>query len=101
MEGVNLFFDEDGVEKKYFIPTYINDKNSDKYGKFHYLFEKFADIEEGEMLEIEYVKKGLTGFVDVRRLENKIPEYSDIPVINEDENNQGDTDEVKTDNIPF
>lgn len=91
VEGVKLFFEEDGIEKVYFVPKYYTDKNSDKYGKFHYLFEKFADIDEGTMLEMEYVKKGLAGYVDVRAVGVGGIE-DDIPVIEDD---------VKVDDIPF
>lgn len=65
-EGMNLYFDEDGIEKKYFISTYVTDRNSPNFGKFHYLYQKFADIEEDTILEMEYIKKGIRGYVDVR-----------------------------------
>lgn len=75
-EGVWLFFYEGGVEKKYFVPKLVTDKNNDKYGKFNYLFEKFADIEEGAFLTMEYVKKGMKGFVEV-----KIDEVGQMPQV--------------------
>lgn len=86
VKGVWLYFEEDGMEKKYFVPTYYNDKNSEKYGKFYYLFEKFADIAEGSLLEIEYVKKGVTGYIDVRP-EGSAPvqDMNDIPVIEDEQ----------------
>ncbi len=89
-EGIDLYFEEDGVEKKYFIPTYVNDKNSDKFGKFHYLFERFADIPEGSFLEMEYIKKGKSGFIDVRTGNPGLPTISvdgvnEIPVVEDDE----------------
>lgn len=90
VEGVKLFFEEDGIEKVYFVPKYVVDKNSDKYGKFHYLFEKFADIEEGSLLEIEFVKKGLAGYVDVRA--EGISKVEEIPVIE---------DNINPKDIPF
>ena len=70
-QGVMLIFDEDGVEKKYFVPM-LNDE-----GSFHYLFEKFANIEEGTELEMEFVKEGMRGYIDVR----PIRDTDDIPVI--------------------
>jgi hypothetical protein len=85
-EGIMLYFEEDGIEKQYFIPTYVSDKNSDNYGKFHYLFENFANIEEGAELEMEYVKKGKAGFVNVK-LVGKQQGYDDetIPVIEDED----------------
>jgi len=79
-KGVFLTFLEDGIEKKYFVPIYVTDKNSENYGKFNYLFQAFENINEGDELEMEYVRKGKTGFVDVRRAGEKRNE-DDIPVI--------------------
>lgn len=99
-EGVDLYFEEDGIEKKYFVPTYVNDKNSDKYGKFHYLFEKFADIPEGSLLELEYIKKGITGFIDVRAKGGNVSSHvaqittDEIPVVE-------DNAEIDPKDIPF
>ena len=87
VEGTNLIFEEDGVEKKYFMPTYVTDKNSPNFGKFGYLYQKFADIEEDTMLEMEYIKKGVRGFVDVRIYNPKAKRMirdEEIPVIEED-----------------
>ena len=94
-EGVWLYFEEDGIEKKYFVQEKYNDKNQeDKYGKFYYLFEKFADIEEGTLLDIEFVKNGLRGYVDVRPAEG-------VPLVNIDEIPVIEEDEVNVKDIPF
>ena len=93
VDGVNLFFEENGVEKSYFVPELVNDKNSDKFGKFHYLFERFADIPEGSVLEIEFVKRGMKGFVDVRTGTPTIQE-DEIPVIE-------DGSDIDPKDIPF
>ena len=93
VDGVWLYFDEGGVEKKYFIPEKYTDKNNEEnFGKFHYLFEKFATIKEGTNLEMEFVKKGMKGFVDVR-VAGDSP--NDIPVI--DDGDPG----IDTSSIPF
>jgi hypothetical protein len=91
VEGIWLHFEEDGTEKKYFVPTYYTDKNKENYGKFHYLFERFSDIEEGEMLEMEYIKKGTGGFIRVDKASDKTND--DIPVIEENE--------VSVEDIPY
>lgn len=61
VKGVNLVFAENGIIKKYFVPT-LGDN-----GKFHYLIEKFADIQEGTNLILEYKRKegDFKGFIDV------------------------------------
>ncbi|MCX6724221.1 MAG: hypothetical protein NT155_03580 [Candidatus Staskawiczbacteria bacterium] len=88
-KGINLIVDEDGVEKKYFVPMFVTDKNSPNYGKFHYLFQKFEDIEEDTMLEMEFVRKGARGYVDVRihdvgnNIKDNKADTNDIPVIEE------------------
>lgn len=79
VEGYFLMFDEDGVSKKYFTP--IIDKNSDKY---HYLIVKFRDIEIGDELEMEYVAKGVRGYIEVTVLNRDI-EVDEAPEITEED----------------
>ena len=86
-DGIMLYFDEAGIEKKYFVPIYVNDKNSDNYGKFHYLFEKFGQINEGSDLEMEYVRKGKAGYVDVRVVGKDNLSIDDIPVVEDNVDN--------------
>ena len=96
VKGVNLLFEENGVVKKYFVPTLGDD------GKFHYLIERFADIEERTEIVMEYQRKpGSTkGFINVQ-LANEASESipgeptvniddGEIPVIEEDETPPGD-----------
>lgn len=93
-QGIELYFEEDGEEVKYFVPMWGDDK------KFHYLFERFKDIEEGSMLELEYKREGKRGYIDVREIggeeeideddgERKLKKISkdDIPIIEEDDSN--------------
>ena len=61
-----------------------NDKKSVNYGKFHYLFDRFQYIEEGTELEIEFVKSGLKGFIDVRIGFVKDETPDDVPTIEDD-----------------
>ena len=87
IQGVELIFEENGEQKKYFVPTLGND------GKFHYLIEKFADIPEGTELTLEYQRKpgSAKGFINVQLAnEKEVVEPlettdEEIPVINEDE----------------
>jgi hypothetical protein len=62
VRGVNLLFEEKGEKKKYFVPLLGEDK------KFHYLIERFAEIEEGTELILEYKRKkgSPRGFIDVQ-----------------------------------
>ena len=91
-DGVMLYFDEDGVEKKYFVPMTVNDRNSPNFGKFHYLYERFSDIKEGDLLDMEFVRKGKTGFVDVKRVGVDVDD-SEIPII-DDSNVDYDSDAI-------
>ena len=102
VKGVNLLFEDNGEPKKYFVPTLGDD------GKFHYLIERFADIEEGTELILEYQRKegSVRGFINVQsateegidKVEGEgvieIGKDDDIPVVEEDE-------EIKTEDIPF
>jgi len=82
IKGVNLLFEEDGQPKKYFVPTLGDD------GKFHYLIEKFADIEEGTDLILEYRRKegSVRGFISVEIVEGEETlDDGELPIINEKE----------------
>ena len=94
IQGVHLLFEQNGLSKKYFVPTLGKD------GKFHYLIERFAEIEEGAELVLEFKRKkgSVQGFIDVRfadegeqvKVDSKGVIDDDIPVINEDEVAQED-----------
>jgi hypothetical protein len=92
VKGVNLLFEEAGESKKYFVPILSDD------GKFHYLIERFAEIEEGTELVLEYKRKegSFRGYIDVQLAdedqEEKVGEKG-IPVIEEDETFEGDYSE--------
>ena len=83
-DGVMLKMEEDGVEKDWFIPKYVSDKNNKNYGKFDYKFEAFADIEIGDMVEVEFMEKGKFGFTRIDKVGAKV-NVDDIPVIEEGE----------------
>lgn len=91
VKGINLLFEDTGETKKYFIPTLGDD------GKFHYLIERFAEINEGTELILEYKRKegSVRGFIDVQLAEDTGgvgPDISDeeIPIVEEDEIASGD-----------
>ena len=88
-EGIMLKFKEEGEEKKYFVPKY--NKNG---SKFHYLFERFADIKEGETLILEFKKKGMKGFIDVQRMDD--PEDT----VNSDAANEAFDEASEDEDIP-
>lgn len=69
VKGVNLLFEENGIPKKYFVPTLGDDD------KFHYLIERFAEIEEGTELILEYQRRegSAKGFINVQVAEAKEP----------------------------
>ena len=83
VRGVNLLFEEKGEKKKYFVPILGSDQ------RFHYLVERFADIEEGTELILEYKRKegSVRGFIDVRVAGEEgvdQPAEDDIPVVEEE-----------------
>lgn len=87
IKGVNLIFDEAGERKKYFVPILGED------GKFHYLIQRFAEIDEGAELVLEYKRRegSPRGFIEVvetgkqKVAEAQQGDYDDIPVVEEEE----------------
>jgi hypothetical protein len=77
--GIRYWFNEDGVEKFYDIP--LIDKND----KPHYLIARFADINEGDKLEMEYIKKGKGGFIEITKVASGLGE---LPVVHLDEGDE-------------
>ena len=77
--GIRYWFNEDGVEKYYDIP--LIDKND----KPHYLIARFADINEGDKLEMEYIKKGKGGFIEITKVGSASGE---LPIVNLDESDE-------------
>jgi hypothetical protein len=71
-EGIWLTFKENGEKVKYFVPKL------GKNGNFHYLFEKFQNIEEGSMLEMEFQRSGNTCFIDVKEVQHEADEEPPI-----------------------
>jgi len=93
VKGVNLLFEENGEPKKYFVPTLGED------GKFHYLIERFADIEEGTELLLEYQRKegSVKGFINVEvvgeeGVEQPTGEEEEIPIVEDEEHGTSEED---------
>lgn len=82
-KGILLTFLEGGQEKKYFIAMYKINKETGKQ-EFTYLTQRFADIEEGTDLVIEYKQKpgSYEGFLDVK-VATPVIQQNEIPIINE------------------
>ena len=82
-EEVQYIFEEKGQQKKYNVP--IKDVN----GEVHYLVQRMADVEYGEEIILEYVRKGLKGFIMTERVlgQNPVPasevKKEDIPIVEE------------------
>lgn len=79
VSGIRYWFDEDGIEKSYDVP--LIDKND----KPHYLIARFADINEGDKLEIEYIKKGKGGFIEITKVASGSGE---LPIVNLDDSDE-------------
>lgn len=86
VQGIRYYFFEDGEEKIYDVPLYQKDyylalakKEPNPPKKYHYLLDKFAEIDEGDEIEIEYVQKGFgDGYIDVRKVENGVDGVVDV-----------------------
>lgn len=102
VQGIRYYFFENGEEKIYDVPLYQKDyyvalvKGGKRENKYHYLLDKFADIEEGDEIEIEYIQKGEDGFIDVRRVSDGVVVSDDDFVVNEKK-----SEEKKIDVDPF
>jgi len=83
VDGIKYTFEENKVNK-IMIKELLN---SD--GKLNYFIEKMREFEYGEELSLEYVKKGITGFVNINKEgessepKEEIIDINDIPVIEE------------------
>ena len=98
IQGVNLILEENNERKLYFIPTLGQD------GKFHYLLEKFSQIKEGSEVIMEYQRKGVKGFIDVRPVEDELPDVQEgeLSFLGEDEvSGTRDPKEIDWDSIPI
>lgn len=76
--------EENGHKKSYRVPKL------DKKGEIHYLVQRFAEVNEGEEVVLEYKRKGLKGYIELIRVKNVEQtevedEDNEIPIINEDE----------------
>lgn len=77
VEGIRVYVEENETEKFYEFPSLTKD------GKPHYLLMAFENVQDGDMVVMEYVKKGDKGFINVS---TDVDSYaSDIPVIEEDD----------------
>jgi hypothetical protein len=98
-KGINLLFEENGQPKKYFVPTLGDD------GKFHYLIERFAEIEEGTELILEYKRKegSVRGFIDVQVVgEEKVEQPTgekEIPIVEDEEYGTLEEEENLTEDV--
>lgn len=84
------YVEEDGEKKKYTCPL------KDEQGELHYLVQRMAEFEEGDMVTMEYQRKGLKGFISVAKVGEQ--EDDDIPII-EDEDEQGSPEEGDEENL--
>lgn len=61
-EEVHYLVEENGELKKYTCPR-LN-----KQGELHYLVQRFAEVEEGQEIMLEYKRKGVKGYIEVTPL---------------------------------
>lgn len=88
-EVLQLIVEENGVEKIWNIPI------KDKEGNLHYLIAKVAEVEVGDVVELEMKRHGLKNYIDFVKAGEKNKE-----TINYDEDSQetiGGTKSPETD----
>ena len=59
---VQYIVEENGEKKKYQVP--VKDKNNE----VHYLVQRFAELSAGEEVILEYKRKGVKGYIEVKRM---------------------------------
>jgi hypothetical protein len=71
------------------------------------LIGRFAEINEGDKLEIEYIKKGKAGFIEIKKVGAAKAEEGEMPTIQLDESDEdarpsldGDKS-IPHDDLPF
>lgn len=85
IDMVAYLVEENGEKKSYRVPKF------NKQGEIHYLVIRLAEINEGEEVILEMKKKGIKNYVEVSPVNTTSRveiEDDDIPIINEDENEQ-------------
>lgn len=103
---MEYLFEENGEKKRYRVP--VKDKNNE----IHYLIQRLAEYNIGDEMILEYKRKGLIGYIEVKpvsALQEKVDKTTaqiqdqDIPVIEEGERTGALTSEEEIDpaNIPF
>ena len=98
---VEYLLEENGEKKKYSVA--MRDENNE----IHYLVQRLADVQEGEEVILEYKRKGVKGFIEVRKLGEVREEVKDldddgIPVINKEENTRlKEEGEIEIGDVPF
>lgn len=72
VQGFRYKFIEDNEEVYYDVPLYDREFYKDQKNRvYHYLLDKFADIDIGDDLIIRYVKDGSSGYIDVKKVYEK------------------------------
>jgi len=103
VQGIRFWFEESGVKKYYDVAFLSKD---DKH-KANYLITAFNNIEVGDELAMEYIRKNKTGYIKVVNLSRQVPsEGEELPVINADDEikqgmDAGMADDIKPDDLPF
>jgi len=63
VDGLWFYVEEAGQQLKYFVPF------KDKKGEPHYLIERLAPVKEGDIITLEYLRRGTKGYINVRLAE--------------------------------
>jgi len=76
--GIRYWFDENGTEKYYDVPLFMKGTKDQP----DYRLAKFSELNEGDKITLEYIRKGERGFIDVKKVGEELPTVneSDEPV---------------------
>ena len=58
--GIRYWFDEAGIEKYYDVPLFKKGTKDEP----NYLLSKFSELNEGDEITLEYIRKGDKGFIE-------------------------------------
>jgi len=79
VKGIRYWFDEKGVEKYYDVPLFKKGTTNEP----DYRIARFSELNEGDKVVLEYVKKGDSGFISITKADGE------VPTINLDEGDEG------------
>lgn len=80
IDVVRYVVDEEGEEKQYIVP--VKDRET---GNLHYLVQRLAEVNEGDIITLEMKKRGMKNYIEVLSADGApIGEHEEDEVIEEE-----------------